>query len=89
MTGTAYAYSEFSNYYDLENREAYWVSGIKKNGQDRHWAGGGKIMIDRKIVDEYLKIVDFEILDENNFELVDISPTDKKKFSELENQKLY
>jgi len=51
MTGTAYAYSEYSNYYDLENREAYWVTGIKRNGRNRHWAGGGKIMIDRKIVD--------------------------------------
>ncbi|WP_198551034.1 hypothetical protein [Olleya sp. 1-3] len=88
MTGTAYAYSEFSNYYDLENREAYWISGIKKNGQDRHWAGGGKIMIDRKIVNDYLKMVDFDILDENNFKLVDILPTDKQKFAELENQNL-
>ena len=88
MTGTAYAYSEFSNYYDLENRESYWISGIKKNGQDRHWAGGGKIMIDRKIVNDYLEMVDFDILDENNFELVDILPTDKQKFTELENEKL-
>ncbi len=87
MTGTAFAYSEFSNYYDLENGEGYWVSGIKKNGQDRHWAGGGKIMIDRKIVDKYLKMVEFDIIDENNFELVDILPTDKQKFADLENQK--
>ena len=88
MTGNAYAYSEFSNYYDLENREAYWISGIKKNGQDRHWAGGGKVMIDRKIVDKYLKMVDFDILDESNFELVDILSTDKQKFAEIENEKL-
>jgi len=88
MTGTAYAYSEYSNYYDLENREAYWISGIKKNGQDRHYLGSGKIMIDRKIVSEYLKMVDFDILDENYFELVDILPTDKQKFAELENEKL-
>ncbi len=51
MKGTAHAYSEFSNYYDLENREGYWISGIKKNGQDRRWAGSGKILIDREIVD--------------------------------------
>lgn len=88
MKGITYAYSEYSNYYDLENREGYWISGIKKNGQDRHWAGGGKIMIDKKIVDEYLKMVDFDILDENDFELVDILPTDKQKFVELENEKL-
>ena len=88
MSGTAYAYSEYSNYYDLENREGFWVSGIKKNGQDRHWAGSGKIMIDRKIIDEYLELVDFDILDENIFELVDIKPTDKQKFEELENERI-
>lgn len=31
---------------DVETQEIYWVSGIKKNGQDRHWAGNGKIQID-------------------------------------------
>jgi len=87
-TGTAYAYAEFSNYYDLEHKESYWVSGIKKNGQDRYRNSSGKIMIDRRIANEYLKMVDFDILDENSFELVDIVPTDKQKFSALENEKL-
>ena len=31
-----------SNYYDIETQEHYWISGIKKNGRDRHWAGSGK-----------------------------------------------
>lgn len=88
MTGTAFAYSDSANYYDLENRKGYWISGIKKNGQDRHWAGGGKIMIDSSIKDEYLKLVDFDTLDPNNFELVDIKPTDKRKFMDLENEKI-
>ncbi len=76
------------NYYDIENGDEYWVSGIKKNGTDRHWAGGGKVMIDRSVVDLYLSLVDFSLLDKNRFELVDILPTDKQKFAELENQKL-
>jgi hypothetical protein len=87
-TGTAYAYSGSSNYYDLESREEYWISGIKKNGQDRHWAGGGKIMIDRKVADEYLELVKFDILDEKHFEIVDILPTYKQKFAEMENEKI-
>ena len=53
------------NYYDIENGDEYWVSGIKKNGADRHWAGGGKIMIDRNVVDLYLSLVDFDLLDKN------------------------
>ena len=86
MSG-AYAYSDYSNYYDLETNEGYWISGVKKNGQDRHWAGGGKIKIDRTIVDEYLALVDFDIIDETHFELVDIPLTDKQKFVTLENEK--
>ncbi len=33
------------NYYDIETGEEYWISGVKINGQDRHWAGGGKIFV--------------------------------------------
>jgi hypothetical protein len=76
------------NYYDIENGDEYWISGIKKNGTDRHWAGCGKIMIDRKVVDLYLSLVDFDVLDKNRFELVNIKPTDKQKFAELENEKM-
>ena len=75
------------NYYDIENGDEYWISGVKKNGSDRHWAGGGKIMIDRNVVDIYLDQVDFNALDKNQFELTDIKPTDKQKFSALENEK--
>ena len=74
------------NHYDLESEEEYWISGVKKNGQDRHWAGGGKVMIDSTIVQEYLELVDFDIIDINQFELVDITPTDKGKFKEIENE---
>lgn len=75
------------NYYDIENGDEYWISGIKKNGTDRHWAGGGKIMIDRNVVDLYLSNVNFDGLDKNRFELTDIKPTDKQKFAEIENEK--
>ena len=76
------------NYYDIENGDEYWVSGIKKDGTDRHWAGGGKIMIDRNIVDSYLNQVNFNVLDKNRFELVDIVSTERQKFANMENEKL-
>ena len=76
------------NYFDIENGDEYWVSGIKKNGTDRHWAGGGKIMIDKNIVELYLSLVDFIVLDKNRFELTEIKATDKQRFAELENKKL-
>ncbi|WP_027064855.1 hypothetical protein [Maribacter sp. Hel_I_7] len=76
------------NYFDIENGDEYWVSGIKKNGTDRHWAGGGKIMIDKNAVELYLSLVDFDVLDKNSFELTEIETTDKQRFAELENKKL-
>jgi len=41
------------NYRDIETREEYWISGCKKNGQDRHWAGSGAVEIDEDIREEY------------------------------------
>ncbi len=42
------------NYYETESGDEYWISGIKKTGQDRHWAGSGKIEIDKDAVSKYL-----------------------------------
>jgi hypothetical protein len=41
------------NYFDIETGEEYWVSGVKKNGEDRHWAGSGPVEIDADVRDEY------------------------------------
>jgi len=75
----------WGNYHDLETGDNYWISGVKKDGTDRHWAGGGTIQIDRSIVDEYLALVDLSQLDKSRYELVDIQPTDKQKFVQIEN----
>ncbi|WP_294231275.1 hypothetical protein [uncultured Chryseobacterium sp.] len=77
------------NYFDIETGEEYWVSGVKKNGQDRHWAGGGKIMIDKNSISEYLKLVDFTVLDEKHFEFIDFEKTYKARFNELENAETF
>jgi hypothetical protein len=60
------------NYIDVETGEEYWISGVKKNGEDRHWAGFGKVMIDRKIIVEYLTITGQKIIDDKRLEIVDI-----------------
>lgn len=41
------------NYFDLNTGDEYWVSGPKKNGQDRHWAGGGDVHVAADAADEY------------------------------------
>ena len=73
---------------DLETRDIYWVSGVKKNEQNRHWAGNGKVMIDREIISEYLQIIKKQTLDLNYYELVDIAKTDKTRFNQIENENI-
>lgn len=46
-----------ANYYDVGSDDEYWVSGVKKNGEDRHWAGSGSVHIDEDVRDEYEQIV--------------------------------
>ncbi len=41
------------NYFNVETGEEYWISGCKKNGQDRHWAGSGAVEIDEDVREEY------------------------------------
>lgn len=45
------------NYFDVETGEEYWISGVKKNRQDRYWAGSGKVEIDEDVKEEYLQII--------------------------------
>ena len=76
------------NYIDIETGDEYWISGVKKNGQDRHWAGCGKIMIDYKVVNEYLKLTEQTSLDKSKFVLVSSTneyPIERTK--EFENRK--
>ena len=41
------------NFIDINTGIEYWVSGPKKNGEDRHWAGGGEVRIEPDVVDAY------------------------------------
>ena len=41
-----------ANYYDVDTREDYWISGPKRNGEDRLYCGGGA-EIDADVREEY------------------------------------
>jgi hypothetical protein len=45
------------NHVDTETGEEFWVSGVKKNGEDRHWAEGGPVEIDADALDEYNRLI--------------------------------
>ncbi len=42
-----------SNYYDAETEDDYWISGPKKNGQDRLYGERTPIEIDEDVREEY------------------------------------
>lgn len=72
----------YSNYEDVENGDKYWISGVKKRESNRHWAGRGKIIIDKRAVDWYLKFTGQKELPPNLFEKADIKdmfPTERIK----------
>ena len=74
------------NYIDMETGESFWVSGVKKNGQDRHWAGSGKVLVEAAAVAEYLATIKAKTLDASRCEVTNsIRQTDIKRLSRLAN----
>lgn len=68
------------NFIDVESGDEYWISGVKKNGEDRHWAGKGKIIIDSKIISEYLEIIGEKELNKTKFiveSIEDVFPVER------------
>jgi hypothetical protein len=74
------------NYVDMETGESFWISGVKKNGKDRHWAGSGKVLIEAAAVAEYLETIKAKTLDTSRCELTNsILRTDIERLSRLAN----
>lgn len=74
------------NYIDIETGESFWVSGVKKNGKDRHWAGSGKVLVEAAAVVEYLKTIKARTLNTSRCEVTNsICQTDIKRLSQLVN----
>ena len=76
------------NHFDIETGEEYWVSGVKKNGIDRHWAGSGIILIEESAVAEYLRVTGASKLDVSRFQVIsDLPEQEVEKFTALENKR--
>lgn len=74
------------NYVDMETGESFWVSGVKRNGEDRHWAGSGKVLVQAAAVAEYLEITGAKKLDTSRCEITtSIRETDIERLSRLAN----
>lgn len=74
------------NYVDIETGETYWISGVKKNGADRHWAGSGPILVEQEAVAEYSLIRGMNELDSKYYVVTDsIIQTDIDRIKKIEN----
>ena len=66
--------------------ESFLVSGVKKNSQDRHWAGSGKVLIEAAALSEYLGTINAKTLDTSRCEITQsIVQTDIEKLSRVAN----
>lgn len=76
------------NFFDLDNGDEYWISGIKKDMADRHRFGAGKVMVERSAIAEYLKAIEKSSLSTTIHEVVDIdAPSPVARIHEMENRR--
>ena len=45
------------NYVEVESGDEYWISGVKSDQSDRHWAGSGSVEIDEDVREEYEALI--------------------------------
>jgi hypothetical protein len=78
------------NFMDLETRDEYWISGVKKNGEDRLGTKAGLIALDKKAVEAYLQLIGKSEIDLKKFKIVDIKENIEIKIrtNEIQNSPL-
>jgi hypothetical protein len=72
------------NYYDLETNEEYWISGVKKDENNRLY-GSAKVAVDKKILSDFLELIGKTNLDTSKYTQTEIQDTDISKFRQIEN----
>ncbi len=76
------------NFYDIESGDEYWISGVKKNMTDRHKFGGGKIFVEKRILNKYLQVIDKTELPKTDYELTEVDvEIPIERINEIENEK--
>lgn len=77
------------NYYNIETGDEYWISGVKKDQQDRHWSNSGVITIDQSVVSEYLGIIGASKLSFSKYKIVQfVEGNVVSRIEQLENQRM-
>jgi hypothetical protein len=80
----------FETHSNPETGDRYWVSGVKKNQADRHWAGSGIITIDEAVVADYLQHVGASSLSKSRYNVIRFADNTaiRRKATEKENMKI-
>ena len=73
---------------DIETGDIYWITGVKKDGNNRHRFGSGIIQIEKDAIQEYESLTGINVISNKNFEIVIIKGTDKKRFETLLNERI-
>tara|TARA_R110002096_G_C14634390_1_gene725112 strand:- start:462 stop:836 length:375 start_codon:yes stop_codon:yes gene_type:complete len=74
----------------MSNGDVYWVSGVKKNETNRHWAGSGYILIEESAFEEFKSITGLDNLKKSQYRTCpDFPETSGAQFVHLKNEKLY
>jgi hypothetical protein len=77
------------NYFEITSGDEYWISGVKKDGSDRHRNGTGKVNIDKAIISEYLSTIGKTELQKGKFTPIDVDNNlPKQQMNEMENREL-
>jgi hypothetical protein len=77
------------NYLDSATGDEYWVTGVKKRGTNRHWAGSGKVLVEAAAIDDVLQALGTTTLDRHVFAVThEIAPTTAAEFVAEENAPL-
>lgn len=64
------------DFFDVATGQEYWVTGVKRRGSNRHYLGGGKILVEAAALEELLALRGGDGLDPALFEVTDaIVPT--------------
>ncbi len=88
FNGKAFHGNGHGNCYDVETGDLYWITGIKKNGNNRYPWGKSIIQIEETAIEEYESITRIKIVNNKNYKIITVQPTDKKCFHQLLNEKL-
>jgi hypothetical protein len=74
------------NHVDIQSGDEYWVSGVKKAGTNRHWAGGGEILVEERATQALLDLRGWTELPSGYRVTLEVVPTDIDKFVPILNE---